>query len=99
MMKTKNNKALEIPRKQFKCIFQSPGNILIKECEEDEMPKSKENESDDDVDDNGVKSDEDGDKTDSSDSSSFGENLKKYLGLTGTSNFIKVVRSNKEGCR
>ncbi|KAL0270520.1 UNVERIFIED_CONTAM: hypothetical protein PYX00_007906 [Menopon gallinae] len=105
MMKTKTNKALEIPRKQFKCVFQSPGNILIKECEEeeeeeeDEPTESRENESDENEDEDGVKSDEDGDKTDSSDSSSFGENLKKYLGLTGTSNFIKVVRSNKDGCR
>lgn len=90
-MKNKGNKEDPIPTKRYKCNVESPFNIIIEE-EPEETTSYAENTNHGESSKNNPLSLYD--DSDSSDSSNFGETLKKYLGLTGTSSFIKVVKEN-----
>lgn len=97
MMKTKTTPLEPVDGNQYKCTFNSPSNLVIEQSEEQvedctEEISNRENEDSD----NPPCQNQDADEH-SNDSTSFGESLKKYLGLTGTSNFITVVKTNVNG--
>lgn len=100
MMKTKTAPVAPVDWKQYKCTFSSPMNLVIEQTDEQVEDRNEEVETsniENQDSENSAYQNQTVDDERSNDSTSFGESLKKYLGLTGTSNFITVVKTDVNG--
>ncbi|KAK6643797.1 hypothetical protein RUM43_000060 [Polyplax serrata] len=89
MMKAKTSGVkTEMPRKKYLCTFESPISMVVKEDNESERRMARALV-------NGKLKIDTTVEEESNDSSHFEESLRKYLGVTDTAHFIKVIKADK----